>query len=62
MKQVTITVDAIGGIKMDAAGFTGNTCDDATKVFAQAFAGVQTDREDKPEYFQPVVQNDSVRM
>ena len=62
MKQVTITVDAVGGVKIDAEGFVGNTCDDATKVFAQAFAGEQTDRQEKPEYYQPVVQGEMVKM
>jgi Protein of unknown function (DUF2997) len=53
MKQVNIIIGPTGKVEIEAVGFTGSTCDDATKVFEQAFSkGAKTDKEYKPEYWQ----------
>jgi hypothetical protein len=53
MKQVNIVIDATGKVKIEAEGFLGSSCDDATKVFEEAFAkGAKSDKEYKPEYWQ----------
>lgn len=61
MKQVTIKFDAVGNTQIEADGFVGNTCEDATKVFEDAFGGVEQGREQKPEYHQPVTDEDMLR-
>lgn len=39
MKQIKITIDPMGVPKVDAIGFKGANCADATKVIEKALAG-----------------------
>jgi hypothetical protein len=51
MAEIRITIDKIGKVKMDAEGFTGEACRDATGSFEQALAGVEVQRDLKSEYY-----------
>lgn len=52
MAKVIMSFDQRGGIKVDAEGFVGTACKDATRVFENAFIGGDRKGEDKPEYYQ----------
>lgn len=52
-KKIHVTIDALGNPKIEAEGFTGGSCAEATKVIEQALAsGGETTRELKPEWYQ----------
>lgn len=51
MKQIEITFSGDGKIKIEAVGFKGKGCQQATADFEKALGTVQTDSK-KPEYFQ----------
>lgn len=38
-KRITVVIDAIGRSTVEAHGFTGGACTDATKAIEQALAG-----------------------
>ena len=47
-KKIIITIDKIGNPTIEAEGFVGESCKDATKGLIAAFGG-KTKIEDKPE-------------
>ena len=51
MKQIEIEVSETGEVKIEAVGFKGNSCEQATKAFEKAL-GVVRDKKKKPEYYQ----------
>lgn len=55
MKRVEVIIDADGGIKIDAHGFSGPDCDKATR-FLESALGVATKKHKKPEHAQQATQ------
>jgi hypothetical protein len=51
MKTIEITIDESGKTTVEAQGFTGSSCTDATKAIEQAL-GATTHDTKKPEYYQ----------
>lgn len=51
MKTITITIDPCGRPTIDAQGFTGASCKDATKAIEKALSAnnESVDRQEKPE-------------
>lgn len=51
MKTITITIDPCGRPTIDAQGFTGTSCKDATKAIEKALSAnnESVDRQEKPE-------------
>lgn len=51
MKIITITIDPCGRPTIDAQGFTGTSCKDATKAIEKALSAnnESVDRQEKPE-------------
>ena len=50
MKQIIIDIKPDGSVKIEAVGFQGQSCLEATKPFEEALGKVEA-REEKPEYF-----------
>lgn len=50
MKQIKITIDELGQIEIEAAGFKGKACEAATDAMIKAL-GVPVCTKKKPEYF-----------
>jgi hypothetical protein len=50
-KTIEITISPIGEVLIDAVGFKGPDCDEATKFLEEAL-GVQAQKVRKPEYQQ----------
>jgi hypothetical protein len=53
-RTIKITIDPMGNPKVEAVGFNGIGCGDATKAIEQALAGPggEVTREMKPEWHQ----------
>jgi hypothetical protein len=49
MSEIVIDFFPNGSVKVEAVGFTGTTCEEAT-AFLKSL-GTETDKEYKPEYF-----------
>lgn len=58
-KEIVTRIDKLGNIKVDANGFVGNTCADATKNYLLAVGGSQNETK-KPEYYQPAASGQTV--
>ena len=56
MKSVDITIDRHGAVQVDAKGFKGKGCAEATEQIQLVLGGSQ-DTKKKPEYFTPGVSN-----
>lgn len=52
MKQLIVRISKFGDTKIDAEGFTGSSCIEATQAIEVALGG-GAKREYKPEYDQP---------
>ena len=51
MKQIAITISPVGKPKVEAIGFNGQGCEQATKGIEAALSGGNVqDRDFKPEY------------
>ena len=50
-RTIEVTVQPTGEIKIDALGFKGADCDQATRYLEEAL-GVSVSRQKKPEYYQ----------
>lgn len=55
MKKIEIIISADGSTVIEAIGFQGNSCEDATKPIETAL-GTVANRKKKPEYHQTVIQ------
>lgn len=53
MPQVTVNITRAGLVKMDAQGFTGTSCADATEQLELVLGGGVRKRDRKPEYHMP---------
>jgi len=51
MKTITIEIDAEGNVKVEAHGYKGTGCKDATKAI-EAALGTVTEDKDKAELYQ----------
>lgn len=54
MKEIVIEIAPSGEVKIEAVGFKGSSCDQATKVFEDAL-GVVADKKRKPEFYESTV-------
>lgn len=50
-RRMEIVIDAEGKVRIDAIGFAGTSCKDATKVIEQALGAVESS-QNKPELYQ----------
>lgn len=50
MKKITVHVDREGGTQISTEGFTGTTCQDATKQLEKAL-GIVTENKHTDEYY-----------
>jgi len=57
MKQIIVTIDLDGNAKVEAVGFNGKGCKDATKAIEEA-VGTVTNVKQKPEFYRQEVQTD----
>lgn len=60
MKTITITVDTDGSVEIDAQGFSGSECKDATKQIEDAL-GVKTSEKKKAEFYRTTRRKINVR-
>lgn len=53
-KKITVKIDPLGNTKVEAHGFNGEGCTDATKAIEDVLAGGAggIDRQLKPEWYQ----------
>lgn len=51
MPRYTIIVDKLGDTKIEAEGFTGAACEDATKAVELALAGKSVHKDHTDDYF-----------
>ena len=49
-QTITLTISPKGGTKVETSGFTGQSCQDASK-FIETALGRKTTEQFKPEYF-----------
>ncbi len=61
MQQINIDIAPDGGVSVDAAGFRGADCEQATRFLEQALGRVENRRR-KPEYHQPAARRQSQRL
>jgi hypothetical protein len=52
-KQIIMQFDAFGNSKLDAEGFQGSSCKDATKNYLLALGAKSKDDREKPEFSMP---------
>lgn len=50
-RRVLISVSPLGAVSIDAQGFTGNSCETATRAFEEVFVG-NSSKSHKPEYYE----------
>ncbi len=51
MKQLNVTIDPKGKVKVEVEGVTGSSCTDLTKALLEELGGKQEDVQLKTEYF-----------
>jgi len=51
-KEITVDVDSDGSVSIDANGFSGADCEEATRFLEEAL-GKEQIRKRKPEYYRP---------
>jgi hypothetical protein len=51
MKNIKVSINSDGEIKMEGSGFVGTACDKAMAALEKSL-GTQTKRINKPEYYQ----------
>ena len=52
MKKIEVTIGLDGSVHMDAQGFTGKTCEEATDKL-KILIGGNTESSKKPDYYAP---------
>ena len=62
MKQIQINIGPDGKIGMDAQGFTGNSCEQATQELQRILAGTTISDDKKSDYYQTDNVHDTNRM
>lgn len=61
MKTIEVTVSPTGDIKIEAVGFKGADCDQATRFLEEALGTIQR-KQKKPEYHQRQQTNQNQRI
>ena len=61
MKQINVDIAPDGGVEIDAVGFSGPDCEQATRFLEEALGRV-TQRDRKPEYHQRNARRQSQRL
>ncbi|HQA51097.1 MAG TPA: DUF2997 domain-containing protein [Syntrophomonadaceae bacterium] len=57
MQKIIVTISPEGKIKVEAEGYTGNSCEEATKFLKSL--GTVTEENKKPEYYEtPQIQEE----
>lgn len=51
MKQLKITISRTGDVRIEAKGYQGTGCLDATAALEAALGGEVSDRQHKPEFY-----------
>lgn len=51
MKRIKVIIDPVGKATVEAEGFSGNACVDATRAIEAALGG-NVERVEKPEFFE----------
>lgn len=59
MKKVIVTITPEGKILVEAEGYTGNSCEEATKFLRSL--GTVTEEQKKPEYYEAPMLTEEVR-
>lgn len=52
MKTIVVQIDPMGNTKIEALGFNGVGCEQATKALEERLGGGEVVRETKPEFYQ----------
>ncbi len=52
MRRIEIEITAAGEVRIDAIGFVGKSCEDATRALEIAL-GIRANSSKKPEYHRP---------
>ena len=62
VRQVKVTIDALGNPRIEAIGFGGVGCTETTKLLEDALAGAKggVTRELKPEWYESTDTNNDV--
>lgn len=55
MPEVIIDISPAGSVKVDAQGFQGKSCTEATEQIEIVLGGAQAKKKHKPEYYAPAV-------
>lgn len=50
---VKINISPTGDVKIDAEGFKGRSCEEATKSIELVLGGGEAKKSKKPEYYEP---------
>lgn len=58
MPQIIVKVSPLGDTKIEAEGFTGTACTEATEALELALAG-KKNTDHKPEYFESAGQHET---
>lgn len=53
MAEIIVDISAAGSVKMDAQGFQGTSCEDATQRLELVLGGGPKKVDKKPEYYAP---------
>ena len=61
MQTINVDIAPDGSVKIDAVGFSGPDCEQATRFLEEALGDV-TDKHHKPEYHQHNVRRQSQRL
>ncbi len=61
MEQINVDIAPDGSVEIDAVGFSGPDCEQATRFLEEALGEV-TERSRKPEYHQRSVRRQSQRL
>ena len=61
MPRVEAKVDKKGNVKIEAFGFEGGSCLEATKTFEQAVGPQEGERNLKPEFYEEPVTTDAAQ-
>lgn len=63
MKKINVTIDRMGNTKIEAEGYQGNSCAEATKAIEQVLSGNGAmERTFKEEWSQEQSQHEEQRM
>ncbi len=59
-REIEILINPDGSVSVEALGYEGPDCEEATKFLEQALGKVQ-ERKRKPEYYRRTARHDTIR-